>query len=415
MSSRARVLQSLECREPDRVAVDFGGHRSSGISALAYAELKREMGITSGDVYVYDVVQQLAVVEEPVLDALGIDVVEMGRGFLLEDSEWQDWQLPDGTPCKLPGYVRVERRGEEWHLLDTEGTDLAVMKPGCLYFEQVHFPWLGRDVEKGDSALLEEVLPDTMWTGVPSPAAHLPFDAAGLDELRRGAERFRSRTDRAIVGLFGGNMFEIPQFLYRIDGYLESVAAAPEACLELSERLCEIHLQNLEKWLAAVGPSIDIVVFGDDLGGQNGPMISPDTYRRLYKPFHARLWHRAKELADVKVLLHSCGGIEPLLEDLIEAGTDAVNPVQTTSVGMEPRRLKDTYGGRLTLWGGGCDTRRVLPAASPGEVRRHVEEQLEILAPGGGFVFQQVHNILADVPPANVLAMFDAVRLYNAR
>ncbi len=415
MTSRERVLVSLDHRHPDSVPVDLGGHRSSGIAAMAYAGLKGELGISSGGIYVYDVVQQLAVVEEPVLDALGVDVVEMGRGFLRGDDEWQDWELPDSTPCKIPAYVDVRHRDDGWHILGKDGPEWAIMKPGCLYFEQVHFPWLGRRVSASDVDELADVLGDTMWTGVATPGGHLALDPAGLGELEAGARELRNRTDRAIVGLFGGNMFEIPQFLYRIDGYLESTALDPDACFALGERLYQIHLANLERWLGAVGPFIDIILFGDDLGGQNGPMISPQAYRRLYKPFHARLWNRAKELAEVKVLLHSCGGIEPLLDDLIEAGMDAVNPVQTTCAGMDPRRLKDTYGERLTLWGGGCDTRSVLPAGTPDEVRRHVTEQLEILAPGGGFVFQQVHNVLADVPPRNVMAMFEAVTRYNER
>ena len=158
-----------------------------------------------------------------------------------------------------------------------------------------------------------------------------------------------------------------------------------------------------------MGPCIDVILFGDDLGGQGGPLISPAMYRELCKPYHRQLWRRAKELADVKVMLHSCGSIEPLLDDLIDAGMDATNPVQITAAGMDSRHLKATYGDRLCFWGGGCDTRDVLPHGSPPEVRDHVRRQVDLLGPGGGFVFQQVHNIMADVPPANVLAMFEAV------
>jgi uroporphyrinogen decarboxylase len=141
---------------------------------------------------------------------------------------------------------------------------------------------------------------------------------------------------------------------------------------------------------------------------QNGPQISPAMYREFFKPRHARMWQRAKELADVKVMLHCCGGVRPLLDDLIDAGLDAINPVQISCSGMEPRQLKADFGDRLTFWGGGCDTHFVLSRATPEEVARHVREQVAILKPGGGFVFQQVHNILADVPPENVIAMLDA-------
>ena len=133
-----------------------------------------------------------------------------------------------------------------------------------------------------------------------------------------------------------------------------------------------------------------------------------------YKPYHRRLWGRAKELAPhLKVQLHSCGAIEPLLEDLIEAGLDAVNPVQISCSGMDAAELKQKYGGRLTLWGGGCDTRDILPNATPDEIRRHVREQCGILNSSGGFVFQQVHNIMANIPPENIVAMFDAIAEFN--
>ena len=223
------------------------------------------------------------------------------------------------------------------------------------------------------------------------------------------AKAFRASTDRAIVGLFGGNMFELPQWLYRMDNYLLATGMYTDKVLQLSEELYKIHLENLEKWMSAVGPYVDVVLFGDDLGGQQGPLISPDAYRELYKPYHKKLWGRAKELADVKVQLHCCGGIYELMEDLIDAGLDAINPVQVSCRGMDPARLKAEFGGRITFWGGGCDTQSILPMASPAGVKENVHELTSILSPGGGFVFQQVHNILANVPPENIVAMLEAV------
>ena len=409
MTSRDRVLLALGHREPDRVPIDFGAHRSSGIAAIAYARLKRALGIASGDIYVHDMLQQLAIVEPEVLDAVGADVIELGRGFMLNESEWKPWVLPDGTACRIPGYVNVEQRGNDWFLLSDDGIDLAVQKEGCLYFEQIHWPWLDRCPDDQDFTDLEESFGYTMWTAVASPGGHIPLTDEGLAELTAGAKRLRESTDRAIIGLFGGNFFEVPQFLYRIDNYLMHLALYPDACKRLSEALCGFYMPRLEKWLGAVGPYIDAMLFGDDLGGQTGPMISPAMYREFFKPWHAKLWGRAKELAPhVNIHLHSCGGIEPLLEDLIDAGLESSNPVQTTCAGMDPQHLKRTYGDRLTFWGGGCDTRHVLPNGTPDEVRTHVREQVDAFAPGGGFVFQQVHNILADVPPENIIAMFEA-------
>ena len=171
----------------------------------------------------------------------------------------------------------------------------------------------------------------------------------------------------------------------------------------------EINLANREIFLGAVGDYIDIIVFGDDLGMQTGPQISPDMYREFFKPRHKILWNRAKELADVKVNLHCCGGIRELIPDLIEAGLDSVNPVQINCSEMDLGELKEEFGSDLVFWGGGCDTGSILPCESPEAVAKHVHEQVEIGKKGGGFVFQQVHNILANVPPENIVAMFNAV------
>ncbi len=410
MTSRDRVLLALNHRPPDRVPIDLGAHRSSGMSAIAYRRLKDALGIAGGDIYVYDMVQQLAIIEEPVLEALSIDVVEMGRGFCTAPDAWREWILPDGTPCKVPAYINLERRDEDWALLNDEGLVLGVQKPGCLYFEQTLFPLADRTLEKDDFHDLEAQIPRTIWAGIPHPGAHFPLDADGLRKLERGARNLRSSTDRAIVGLFGGNMFELPQWLYGMEQYLTSMALCPRKVMQLSEKLCHIHFQNLERWLGAVGPFIDVILFGDDLGSQNGPMMSPEMYRQYYKPFHATLWQRAKELADVNVMLHCCGGVYDLMPDLIDAGLDAINPVQVSSRGMDTGILKREFGNDMVFWGGGCDTHHVLPAATPGHVASHVKEQVAALSDHGGFVFQQVHNIQADVPTENVLAMFEALR-----
>jgi uroporphyrinogen decarboxylase len=162
-----------------------------------------------------------------------------------------------------------------------------------------------------------------------------------------------------------------------------------------------------------VGAHIDVILFGDDLGMQNGPQISPAMYREFFFPRQQRMWRRVKELADVRIMLHCCGGVYELLPGLIEAGLDAINPVQITCRGMEPARLKREFGDRLTFWGGGCDTRDRLKNGTPEQIRRHVTELLRIWTPGGGHVFQQVHNIQADVPPENIVAMFDAALAFR--
>ncbi len=426
ITSRDRVLSALEHRETDRVPVDFSGHRSSGIAAIAYPKLRKYLGLPARPIRVYDVIQQLAIVDEDVLERFGVDTVEMGRGFALDDPApivpceqnlssggisagasaqlvrgWSPWTLPDGTPCFVPAWTQLEREEERWVIRSQSGRVFAHMPDGSLYFEQIYFPFLeGSDEPKA----IQEALAESMWTAVASPPG--PVDSQVLSE---GARQLREKTDRAIIGLFGGNLFEIGQFLYRNDQFMMLLAGEPKRAHRFLDKLVEIHLANLERFLEAVGKHIDIILFGDDLGMQTGPMISPRMYCEFFKPRHKLLWNRAKELADVKVMLHCCGGIRELLGHLIEAGLDAINPVQISCSGMNAAELKAEFGRELTFWGGGCDTRDVLPNGTSEQVTEHVKKQVEILKTGGGFVFQQVHNILSNVPPENIVSMFDAV------
>jgi uroporphyrinogen decarboxylase len=403
MKPRERVLAALNHQQPDQVPLDFSGHRSSGISAIAYAKLRKYLGLEPRPIRVYDPVQQLAVLDDDVLDRFGVDTIELGRGFSLSDADWTDWVLPDGTPCQMPVWAQPEREGARWVLRSPRtGRVIAEMPDGALYFEQTHYPF----AEQDDLDAIADVLTESMWTCLRSP----PGPNVGPDQLRAGAAKLRASSDRAIIGLFGGNLLEMGQFLYRNDNFFMLLAGEPERAHAFLDRLLQMHLANLERFLGAVGPYLDVILFGDDLGMQNGPQVSPAMYREFFKPRHARLWGRAKELAPVKVMLHCCGGVYELFPDLVEAGLDAINPVQISCRNMDPARLKAEFGAQLTFWGGGCDTRAVLPNAAPQQVAEHVKRLVAILAPGGGFIFQQVHNILANVPPQNVVAMLDAVR-----
>ncbi|NLV41271.1 MAG: methyltransferase [Candidatus Hydrogenedentes bacterium] len=403
MTPRERVMAALNHRQPDTVPLDLSGHRSSGIAAMAYPKLRAHLGLPPRPVRVYDPVQQLAVVDDDVLDRFGVDTVELGRGFALDDRDWAEWVLPDGTPCLVNAWVKPERDGDRWVIRSASGRIIAAMPDGAWYFEQTHWPFLDSD----DPDHLPEAMAECMWTAIASPPGPLAPDA---ETLAAGAKALRARTDRAVIGLFGGNLLEMGQFLYRNDQFLLMLAAEPDRVNRFLDKTVELHLANLERFLGAVGPHVDIVLFGDDLGMQNGPQMSPDMYREYFKPRHAQMWARAKELADVKIMLHCCGGVRELLPDLIDAGLDAINPVQVSCRGMDAAGLKRDFGRDLTFWGGGCDTRDILPNGTPEAVAAHVRAQVETMNPGGGFVFQQVHNIMANVPPENITAMLDAVR-----
>lgn len=405
LTSRERILAALDHQETDRLPVDCSGHRSSGIAALAYAQLRHYLGLPHKPIRVYDPVQQLAIVDEDVLQWFRVDTIELGRAFALEDRHWAEWVLPDGTPCLIPAWIKPEKHQGEWVVRAATGPVIARMPEGCLYFEQCHYPF----AETDDFAQMDRAFAECMWTAMMSPPGPLAEGAEGLQTLAEGARRLRRQTDRAIIGLFGGNLLELGQFFYRNDNFFLLLAGQPARAHEFLDRLVQIHLANLERYLGAVGSQIDILLFGDDLGMQCGPQISPAMYREFFQPRQKLMWRRAKELSSARILLHCCGGVRELLDGLIEAGMDAINPVQISCRGMDPAGLKADFGPRMTFWGGGCDTRERLMQSHPGQIKEHVKRLLDIWRPGGGYVFQQVHNILADVPPQNIVAMFEAV------
>jgi uroporphyrinogen decarboxylase len=402
MTSRERILTAYHHRHPDRVPIDLSAHPSSGIAAIAYGKLRKYLGLPQKTLRVYDPIQQLALVDEDLLERIGVDIIDLGRGFALDEKSWADWILPDGTPCKMPAWALPEEVGGRWVFRSKSGREIAHMPEGALYFDQIYFPF----ADENGPRTIPGAMQESMWHALGCP----PGPGVETDQLREGAKRLRQSTDRAILGGFGGNLLETGQFFYRNDNFYMLLAAKPKEAHKFLDDLVEIHLLNLERFLGAVGEFIDIVRFGDDLGMQNGPQISPKMYREFFKPRHQLMWARAKELADVRVLLHCCGGVRELLPDLIDAGLDAINPVQISSARMDARELKAEFGKDLVFCGGGCDTQMILPNGTPEAVRRHVTEQVRILSPGGGFVFSQVHNILAHVPPENIAAMYEAVQ-----
>jgi len=401
-------MAAINHQQPDRIPVDFGGHRSSGIMAIAYKKLKDYLGITTGDIYVYDFIQQLAIIEPEVLNRLPSDVIDWGRGYWLDETDWKDWVLPDGTPCKIPAYIHLDKVGSDWYVYHDDGTPIAVQKEGCLYFEQIIRPRAGRD----DSSFRElpAELEKIMWVSLPVAPGKINYnDKAQLLRVQDRLKAFRESTDKAIIIPFGGNLNEFGQMLYGVGEFLMMLAAEPRHVHRLFDSLVEMHLNNLKTFMQYFGPYADIVMFADDIGMQTGPQFSPKTYREFFHDRYKIMWNSAKKMADVKTMLHCCGGVYPLLPGLIEAGLDIIQPVQITCKDMEPQKLKRDFGNEICFWGGGCDTRDVLPNGKPEDVTRNVKELCETWFHDGGYVFQQVHNTMADVPPENVVAMIEAV------
>jgi uroporphyrinogen decarboxylase len=403
MNSRDSVLAALNHVETDRVPIDLVG--VGGIAAIAYIRLRAYLRLEPRPVRVHNIRAQLARLDDDVMDRFGLDAVDLGSAFALDDTDWADWTLPDGTACQVPIWALPEREDGRWVLRSKSGRVISHMPDGTLYFEATHYPFADSEP---DHEMLADAMAESQWN-IPVPPGPLVDGPDGDQLLREGARRLRESTDRAILGAFRGDLMEAGHSLYRHDNFLALLAAEPERAHDLLERFTELHLTNLTKFLGLVGPYIDVIAFQDDLGMQTGPLISPRMFREFFKARYARLWQRAKELADVKVLLHSCGDVRLLLPDLIDAGLDAINPVQISCKGMDAAGLKRDFGKDITFWGGGCDTQRILPRGTPDEVREHVKQQVGILRQGGGFVFEQVHNVLADVPPENIVAMLDTV------
>jgi uroporphyrinogen decarboxylase len=392
LSSRERVRKAIHHEETDRVPIDFGGMASTGIMAIAYDRLKNYLGITSGYIRVYDIGQQLAEVETEILARFGVDVISLENSLSDPQSgRWKPWTLPNGVACQVP--VSMDLRPDEekggW-LLYENGHPVRRMSPDSLYFSRVYHP-LGEAKTSADLRMYSfPVITDEQ-----------------LIMLEKRAKALYEDTDYAIMANFGGRIFEYGQGLRGWDQFLMDLANGGSFIEDLISMMVESQLANLSRYLQAVGDYVQIIQFGDDLGMQDRTQISRRMYQNYIMPAHQRLFQYVHQNSDCAVFLHSCGSVSSLIPDLIDAGVDILNPVQTSAANMDPVYLKKEFGDQITFWGGGCDTQHVLTNATPEEIEGHVSDRLRIFAPGGGYVFNQIHNIQANVPPENITAMFD--------
>jgi len=395
MKSRERVLTTLQHREPDKVPIDFGGMRSTGIMAIAYNRLKKHLGINDGVTRVYDVGQQLAEPELEILNRFEIDVIDLSNTFGEASADWKNWTLPDGSQGQIYKMWYPVKKDNAWVLMD--GARVTSRMPeGVLYFEPCNPP-----LEHAETAA---DIKNHRW---------YYFQDEDLKMLEQRARQLFNETDFAIMGGFGGNILENGQGLRGWSNFMMDLVINQSFAEDLMDKMVEVHLKNLEGYLQAVGKYIQIIQMGDDLGTQAATQLSPDMYRELIKPRHRQVYQYVKKHSDVFVFLHSCGSIYDLIPDLIDAGADILNPVQTSASKMDPVRLKAEFGDKITFWGGGVDTQHVLPESTPAEIEEHVKERIRIFAPGGGFVFATVHNVQANVPPENVVATFETVKKYR--
>lgn len=415
MNSRERVEAALNHTTPDRVPLDLGSTPVTGMQVSVVAALRQALGLDrAGDrVKVAEPYQMLGEIGDDLRQALGVDTVPLAVpgtffGYRLEN--WKPWTTFDGTEVLVPGGFNTnpEPNGD---ILQYPNGDHGVPPSGRMPKGGYYF----------DSIVRQPPIDEAHLNVEDNLEEFKPVSDEVLEEIARKAADLYNNTEYAIVANFGGTGFgdialvpapwlPHPRGIRDIEEWYVSTAMRQDYVLELFDRQCEIALLNLQRFREAVGNRISVLfVSGTDFGTQRGPFISNEAYRKLYAPFHRRVNDWVHRHTTWKTFIHSCGGVEPLIEDFINAGFDILNPVQCSACDMDARQLKARFGDRIVFWGGGVDTQKTLPFGTVDEVRAEVKERIETLAPGGGFVFNTVHNVQYGCPVTNVMAMYEAL------
>ena len=374
LSRRDRVLAVLDHETPDRLPIDLGGSPASGINLYAYKRLKEYLGLP-GPVRVQAERSLLAWPDEALLERFDVDL-RLIVAYTPEDARNR------GTFDEA-AYAQEAEYSDAWAV--------RRRRPPRGHYYVTHAPF-----EKEDLTLAD--LDAHPW---PSPKK---TDAAGL---RREAERLRRDTDCALVVHVPGRLFSIGQFMCGFENWLVQLKTNPEFCEALLDRTLEIQLAMAEDTLGAVGDAADILYLADDYGIQTGPLISPALFRSMFKPRMARLIRFLRERSPAKIAFHSCGSVYALIPDFIDVGVQILNPIQVAAADMDTQRLRREFGKRLVFWGA-IDTQHVLPRGTPNDVRAEVARRVRDLSPG--YIPASVHNIQAEVPPQNIVAMVDALK-----
>ena len=417
MTSRQRVLDTLNHKQPDRLPIDIGGTAVTGMHVSCVAELRDYYGLEKRLAKVSDPFQMLGLVEEDLQEAIGTDVINVSAGknlFGFRQENWKEWRAPWGQDVLVPGDFNTTEDNENFYIYP-EG-DMTVPPSGKLpkssYF--------------ADAIIRQEEIDDDNL----NPEDNLEeFGIYSEEEIDRHASAIieASKTGKAVLAALGGTalgdialvpapFLKHPKGIRDVAEWYMSTAMRQEYIEEVFDKQTQIAIQNLDAINKKAGDRLDAVyVCGTDFGTQIATFCSPNTFRELYMPYYKRVNDWIHQNTGWKTFKHSCGAIEPFMPLLIEAGFDIINPVQCSAVGMEPQPLKDKYGANLTFWGGGVDTQQVMPFGTPAEVREQVLERCEIFGKNGGFMFSAVHNIQGKTPVANIAAMIDAVNEFNGR
>jgi len=381
-TSRARVEAAINHREPDRIPFDLGGTILTGIHHIAYRNLRKYLGLPEVEIKIEDPMQQLALVDEDIKERLCVDV----------------WGINPNTP---PGTTPPQRFEDGYSKLTDEwGIEWWMPLEGGFY----------HDMRKHPLSHIESVKEIENYK-FPDPEHPARFE--GMAE--KADELMNNRKVAYILGRNAAGIFEVALWLRGFENFFCDMIERPALAEVLLDKICEIKMRYWKKALEKVGKNVMIVSEADDLASQNRCLISLPMYKKFLKPRHSKLFSFIKKSAQVpvKIFYHSCGAVKDLLPDLIEAGIDILNPVQVSAAGMDTKELKRLFGKDIVFYGGGVDTQKILPRGTPQQVKDEVKRRIEDLAPGGGFVFATVHNIQADVPPQNIMAMWEAMREFG--
>ncbi|NJN24954.1 MAG: methyltransferase [Cyclobacteriaceae bacterium] len=413
MTPKERVLATLNHQQPDRIAVDFGATPVTGIHVLAIENLRRHYGLEQKPVRVIEPYQMLGEIDTDLMEILGVDVIGLSPGDnmfgIFNHGELKEFKTFWGQTVLLPKGFNTTIDGNGDLLIYPKG-DTSVSASGKMPKTSYFF----------DAVLRQEPIVEEQLDPADNLEEFMPISEEDLSYWKREVDRVKN-SGKAIIANMGGTALgdialvpglnlKAPKGIRDITEWYMSVIMRPDYIHAIFEKQVEIALQNLQKFHNTVGSDIDaIFLCGTDFGTQDSQFCGVDTLHELYLPYYKKLNDWVHAHTNWKTFKHSCGAIEPFMNSFIEAGFDIINPVQFNAVGMDPQHLKDTYGDRITFWGGGVDTQKVLSFGTPAEVKKQVQRQCEILSKNGGFVFNTVHNTQANVPIENMVAMIDTV------
>ena len=419
MTSRERVSRAIEHMEPDRVPLDLGGSIVSGMQVSTVYLLRQALNLDppGTPVRVTEPFQMLGEIKPDLWNALGVDVTSLsgtGTIFGFKVGNWKPWTTFDGTPVLVPGDFNTDPE-PSGDILQYPQADKSARASGRMPKDGFYFDTIVRAEPVDDSKLRVEDNLEEFG----------PLADDEINHFAREAERLYSQTDKAIflfvpgtsfgdIALVPGASLRQPKGIRDPEEWYMSTVYRRDHIYKIFEGQCEIGVGNLARLYEAVGNRVTVALtVATDFGLQSGTFLSPKSYRDLFQPFHKRLNDWVHKNTKWKTMIHSCGSAWVLMEDFIGAGFDVFNPVQCSAINMSPAQLKSAFGDSICFWGGGVDTQYTLPFGSPEEVRQEVRERINIFGPGGGFVFNTTHNVQAQTPVANVIAMYEAVREFG--